>query len=551
MPEILTKPTTQKLHQNKEVQGISGVQDPYQNGITLFSFQDMEDWQAKLVDALQKLGFNTYQKRNAVWAWENVKVVAGKNGQPTIPYGCEFTREPLSGDEPCLAIRAKEIYLKNRKVLHLAPGQRKPVPGPTQEFRIGYCLKLGERLATRIEGLEPEPVQVISENLRVHQQTGLVLKNDQKDRTIERPWNGLRQAGFHDVSKGFSVIVFLKDPHDVRAENYINFLRSAFRSYGEVVDFTTRSFTDCHEIPSGAVGLVGLQGCKGDSLDADELELLESLDAKNAKYRTFSLANQDMKWSAYDQAASLVYTAGGVPYKLDLPWPEACQNTYSIGVDLGHPIGGSKSILAISLIDPQGIHIKSWRYEQARSENADLVALQSGLMKARELVEKLTGQKKNNFLVVRDGRRNKSERVGHYREVLGKAMTFLDLSKRSSCHMFARSARPKSAAAGTVLFVGKKNTPFILPIVPSFHQQMINPQKVIMRKEWDGLELGIEGVCALLTGMCYAPSLGMKPHRSPAPIYWANGIASIKPHNCQFRGQQFSDENSSDLKITK
>ena len=169
------------------------------------------------------------------------------------------------------------------------------------------------------------------------------------------------------------MIVFLKDPQDVRAENYINFLKIAFRSYGEVVGFTIRSFTACHEIPCGAVGLVGLQGFKGESLDGDELKLLESLDANNARYRTFSFANQDMKWSAYDQAASLVYTAGGVPYKLDLPWPDVLKNIYSIGVDLGHPIGAEKSILAVSLIDPQGIHIKSWRYEQARSENADLV----------------------------------------------------------------------------------------------------------------------------------------------------------------------------------
>ena len=477
MPDILTKPTTQKFNHNKQVQGICGAQDPSQNGVTLFRLQDMEDWQSNLVDALQKLGFNTYIKRNVVWAWENGKVVAGKNGQPSIAYGCEFTREPLSGDEPCLAIRAKEIYLKNAEVVHLAPEQRKPVPGPTQEFRIDYCLKLGERLATRIQGLEEEPVQVRSENLRVHQQTGLVLKNDKKDRSIERPWYGLRQAGFNYVPKGFSVIVFLKDPKDVRAENYINFLRSAFRSYGEVVGFTIRSFTACHEIPCGAVGLVGLQGFKGESLDVDELKLLETLDAKNARYRTFSLANQDMKWSAYDQAASLLYTAGGVPYKLDLPWPEASRNTYSIGVDLSHPMGAGKSILAISLIDPQGVHIKSWRSEQARSENADLVALQSALANAKALAKKLSQKEECKFFVVRDGRRNKSERVGHYREVFGQAMTFVDLSKRSSCHMFARSARPKSAEAGTVLFVGKKNTPFILPIVPSFHQQMINPPK--------------------------------------------------------------------------
>ena len=247
-----------------------------------------------------------------------------------------------------------------------------------------------------------------------------------------------------------------------------------------------------------------MQGCKGESLDADELKLLESLDANNARFRTFSLANQDMKWSAYDQAASLVYTSGGVPYKLDLPWPVALKNTYSIGVDLGHPMGAEKSILAISLIDPQGVHIKSWRCEQARSENADLVALQITLANAKALAEKLSQKEECKFFVVRDGRRNKSERVGHYREVLGQAMTFVDLSKRSSCHLFAHSARPKSAGAGTVLFVGKKNTPFILPITPSFHQQMINPQKVIMRNEWDGLGLGIERVCTLLTGMCYA-----------------------------------------------
>ena len=86
MPEILTKPISQEFHQNKEAQGFACTQNSYQNGLTLITFQDIEDWQAKLVDALQKLGFNTYLKRNAVWAWENGKVVARKNGQPRIAY---------------------------------------------------------------------------------------------------------------------------------------------------------------------------------------------------------------------------------------------------------------------------------------------------------------------------------------------------------------------------------------------------------------------------------------------------------------------------------
>ena len=89
----------------------------------------------------------------------------------------------------------------------------------------------------------------------------------------------------------------------------------------------------------------------------------------------------------------------------------------------------------------------------------------------------------------------------------------------------------KSAGAGTVLLWAKKY-PIHLPIVP-FPSEMINPKGNYRKVGWLGLG---RHVCTLLTGLL-APSLGMKPHRSPAPIYWANGIAGIKETNCQFRGQ--------------
>ena len=84
----------------------------------------MDDWRSELLDALQKIGYTTYQKRNAVWAWEDGKTVPCQNDQPSVAYGCEFTREPLGTDEPCLAIRAKEIYFQKGEVVHLVPEQK-------------------------------------------------------------------------------------------------------------------------------------------------------------------------------------------------------------------------------------------------------------------------------------------------------------------------------------------------------------------------------------------------------------------------------------------
>jgi hypothetical protein len=502
--------------------------------------EDMSGWQTQVVEALEKLGFEIHEKRNAIWAWKTSKVIPGKDGQPDMAYGCELTREPLGGGAAALALRAKEIFLEKGKIVYLDPSERSPVSGPLPEKWIRACLSLADRLVDHLEGFSNVPVEVVGENLNAGRETSLVFGQESRSADLKSPWNGLRSSGFLKTPEGFGVILFLENPEDERARGYANFLKSALCNYGEGVAFEFRSFADSKSVPNGSVGLVGLQGEKGTPLQKSEQVVMDELDRANCPYRAFSLSNQEMKWSAFDQAASLIYTAGGTPYALELPWPEGMENTHSIGIDLSHPIGTKKSILAVSLIDPRGLHVHSWRFEQARSENADLAALKNGLEKAKALVAERSGKEEDEFLVVRDGRRNKSERVGHYREVLGRRMTFVDLSKRSSCHMYAKGARPTKAWPGTVLYVGELNTPFLLTIPPVFDKQMVTPQKVLIREDWDGLGLGIERVCALLTGMCYAPSLGMKPHRSPAPVYWADGIASIKPENCQFRGQRYS-----------
>jgi len=46
----------------------------------------------------------------------------------------------------------------------------------------------------------------------------------------------------------------------------------------------------------------------------------------------------------------------------------------------------------------------------------------------------------------------------------------------------------------------------------------------------------MDGVLKIATGLCYAPSLGLRCTGSPSPIYWADGYAQIGESNRQFAG---------------
>jgi hypothetical protein len=47
----------------------------------------------------------------------------------------------------------------------------------------------------------------------------------------------------------------------------------------------------------------------------------------------------------------------------------------------------------------------------------------------------------------------------------------------------------------------------------------------------------------VLTGLSYAPTLGLAANRPPAPIYSSDGIAAVGPTNHQFSGLHFVAHN--------
>jgi hypothetical protein len=517
--------------------------------MTFFHFGKMDGWQGNLAQALVEEGWAAARKGGglSVWSPKRLKPCRG------LSYvdGFVIAREPLGGGSPVLSLSSRRHYFDTGSTLPASKPERilfsgNPPAHPHPEVRITSCLQFAKELAAVLPGFDGTPLKPSSVRTNVHMRTKLVLGGSIESDQIHAPWMVLPATGFHSVPDSFTVNVSAANANDPRARVYAEELLSAFGRYRCDAEINLMSYGDLVErgLLPGEVGLIALEGRKPAALRSEENEFLDLLDARGMPYRMFSLSNTNQKWSACDQAASLVYTAGGIPYKLSLPWPDGLGDTFVVGVDLGHPYGSDHSILVISLLDSAGIHLHSWRFRQKRDETADLDALEAGLGKVAAMAAAQSGMEKNRFLVIRDGRRNLAERVSHYRGALSPELSFVDLSKRSTGHMFAGTINgPTPAQPGSVCVYGDYATPFLTSIAPPTPRQMVNAQKIIMRESWDGLNLGSEVVTDLIAGLCYAPSLGMKPHRSPAPVYWANGIASIKETNCQFRGQRYSESH--------
>jgi hypothetical protein len=83
-----------------------------------------------------------------------------------------------------------------------------------------------------------------------------------------------------------------------------------------------------------------------------------------------------------------------------------------------------------------------------------------------------------------------------------------------------------------------------VPVSPRLAGDLARTLKLHMAPDWDGLRLGMDSVSEILTGLSYAPGLGLATHALPGPIYWADGIAAMGETNHQFSGQRIESRGS-------
>jgi hypothetical protein len=468
---------------------------------------------------------------------------AGRTGVRISPKRLYFTSEDLSRPD-----RRKEFEI-------LGQSSRPPTNVPEILKRV---LGTGDRL---IDEGRLAPCQIDDEESEFDalQFTQAFGKNEHEFSLAHDLWKGLREAKVFSVPDDFKVMVVVDESQpDHFVNTYVNKLFEEWLPELGIADprshllrtTLAKALQQIHDVEQGRrpanlerfVFLVPVSGKPGDPLPAEQRQFLEILDRLEVPYRCVSFDNTQPKWSARSQAISILQGFGGIPYRLRLPLPSQADDCLFFGVDIGHDHRTRRvSRLVVSVLDNYGLHIVSTRMRQDLNEAAADDALRRMLKRAREAALSRLGTDTKASIVVRDGmipktrKGSRAESLDTYFSALGSDTTVLECRKRGNPYIYVGdSAKPSPGRAGNacspidsdVRFLCSHDTPFGLASVLKLH----------IPKGADGLSIGLNVMTEIMAGLCYSPSLGLRPHL-PGPVYWADGIGSTAKHQYRFAGQ--------------
>ncbi|MFC1580061.1 hypothetical protein ACFL4N_04045 [Thermodesulfobacteriota bacterium] len=524
--------------------------------LTLFPVGRIQEWYVRFGTGAETAGLSCQRKGSALHVWDP-KSIAPCADNITYTEGWVLGRTWLGPQKSGLTINPHRLYFEGKSGIASQKQERelfegKPPGRSPVSDRIKGCLDLALALREYVEGFEGIPIEIKKIKKSLNENTSFVLGSGAVSHTGNKLSKLLRNNEFLKVPAGFGVVIGTENVKHPSVQRYKKRLETAFQEFGTYINVSAVTLEQLlgrlDELEKGDKRkkskkclLLGVPGRLGQPLPDHIDRLLVRMDQKRIFYRLFSLENKELEWSARDQAGSLIQAADGVPYALKLPWPEGIEPPLCLGIDLGHPNSSRRSWLAMSLLDGRGVHLESWRCLQRRDETALPETLQRGLRWVRD-VSARKGYRNAGVLVLRDGRLHKGERVETYAEALEGKLTFVEVSKGRNPVMFTPGDFPKPVGPGTACLPKDGVTPFVVTTKPTVKGHIPRTLKINVKEEWDGLELGMDKVIGLLAGLAFSPSLGIRPHALPGPIYWANGIASIGPTNKKFAGQRYTEE---------
>ncbi|MBE9569122.1 MAG: hypothetical protein IMF11_00715 [Proteobacteria bacterium] len=524
--------------------------------LTLFCVDRIAGWRGAFARAAATNGLMSHERGASLCVW-NPRDVGSCGQELSYVDGWIIVRQWLGPKQNGISINPHRFYFESSPEVPSAKPEREIVAEaapkrPSVAERIKSCFNLASVLADHIDGFDAKPNRMAHCEREVHKHTALLLGGGSVAPAGESLGTLLMKHGFFEVPEGLGVVIAAQDIKHQAVIGYRQEVEAALRRCGIQGDVLIVSLLKVAERldaldrgskkkKSAKALLIGIPGRRGEALPSAIEGVLNRLDDRQLSYRLFSIDNKSLEWSAFDQLGSLLQATGGVPYSLQLPWPAEVRSPVCLGVDIGHPLSSRESWLALSLVDSRGVHLGSWRCLQPRDETARIETLAKGLTWVKDAISG-HGRQNSDVLVFRDGRLHFGEKVATYAEALGGRVSFVEIAKNHNPVMFIIGDDPKPVGPGTVCFPESSVTSFIVPISPTSEKHLPRTLKIHMRAEWDSLGLGIKRVASLTAGLSFSPSLGLRPHGLPAPIYWANGIASIGPRNRQFGGQKYIEE---------
>jgi hypothetical protein len=521
--------------------------------IIAFKVDNLSGWQEQVMLAAVKTGCKATRKGAGCLIW-NPKQLIAVNDSLKYVNGFKIVREWMGPAINVLGVIPRRMYFEgdcdmpSSKPEWLLVGDTKPVLQKPSK-RIRMCIDFASKIGDNIAGFNPNPVPVSRVRSELHKRTEMVFGNQGKCLAGQKVSVMLMRHGFYSVPKNIKIELVAQDVSQSAVQYYRDLMEDAFRrckceikiqivSNKKMKERLSKGKADVKTMQKGYCALIAISGKKGQPLTEQTKTLIASMQLAGVPFRMFSIDNKSLKWSALDQAGSLLMGTGGIPYIIQLPWPEKLQPPYLLGVDIGHPKDIRESWVVMSLMDHSGIPVANWSCRQKRDETIGKQQLRAGLRWARKTACEHSGRSDKSFFVIRDGRLHKSETVGMYKKNLGSPITFVELAKYNNPQMFIPGANPRPANAGMECLPADSVTPFFVPVSPRLTNDLARTLKIHMAPPWDGLGLGIDKVTEIVIGLSYTPGLGLATHTLPGPVYWADGIAARNETNHQFTGQR-------------
>ena len=500
------------------------------------------DWLHSAHSVLNAAGMFTSARNTEILVWKDRRRYRSMNYSD----GWLVRRLWLSPRRGALAVTSRRIYFigdsaePDRTPEHiLVPANRPPSPSAAEELDSQWML-----IRALADGLgattKPVDLQRIDSDLKAARSVRI---GSNAYLSPPATLNALyREHGFDETPNNFRVTVCpLESVSEMVANRFVNKLRQANSQrnvdgtvrLANVIEITQR-LTDMkrsgHAVATGRCVLFILPS-QHEKPRPESLSLIATLEAAGIPFRR-AYADDPVDFSIPDQLPSLVIAAGGRPHRSPAQVPGA--PVWTVGVDLSHPVDSPFSILALTLVDPDGGLAGAWTRKQARDETVrgEALAVMLDLCRARLA----SCDQSPRVMILRDGRMFENEDSGLYRRGLGAPVSLFEYRKRGNPQIVRPGGVHASPREPLAVMLPGASTMFVVTATPRTEHALPSVAKVTWRPDWNGLDLDPPAIGRLLAASATAPGLGLQPRHLPAAIYWADGIAGASDGDLRFRG---------------
>lgn len=500
------------------------------------------DWLRSVHSVLTTAGMFTFARNTEILVWKDRRRYRGMNYSD----GWLVRRLWLSPRRGALAVTSRRIYFigdstePDRTPEHiLVTEDRPPSSSTAEELDAQWLLirMLADGLGTTTKPVE---LQRIDSGLKVARSVRIGANAYLSPPAM---LNALyREHGFDETPKNFRVTVCpLESVSEMVANHFVNKLRHANSQrkvdgtvrLSNVIEITQR-LADMkmsgRAVASGRCVLFILPSQHAQPRP-EFLSLIATLEAAGIPFRR-AYADDPVDFSIPDQLPSLLIAAGGRPHRS--PTEVLGAPVWMVGVDLSHPVDSPFSVLALTLVDPDGGLAGAWTRQQARDEtvHGETLAAMLDLCRARLAFNDPSPR----VMILRDGRMFENEDSRLYQRGLGAQVSLFEYRKRGNPQIVQFGSVRASPREPIAVMLPGASTMFVVTSTPRTEHALPSVAKVTWRSDWNGLGLDPPAIANLLVASATAPGLGLQARHLPAAIYWADGIAGANDVDLRFRG---------------